>query len=415
MSTDEESSIETTQSDTSISKGKTLEDWIVFNLLVEAENSSTPRDDFNLQQLCDEKPDIFGKKGEGPEGRRRLVQKKWERTKRRTIASYVAYLKEKKVQPSACTLKLLAAASPDKPANVPIESDNVSVTPSAKSTAPPAAANVVPDESENVSVTPSEDDISGFFSNLSISGESLTSTPSPSPPLTPPRPPLTPPRPVTMEKPVSTGTPSWSAESAGAGKVLTLVHGIGRGTKQDPVIIIVDKDFPELHRGFFIHHLPSFVHEGYSREGWKVWISTYWRDRKLWSMMTYQSTNVDLANRSVIVKGPSRPCWAGMDAEWREKLDCTATTQQCVATTKAIQQDESRHFKYWLIVFPEGTHLDNVILSGDPFKVKGKIKGIVEEIDRNEHRYHTMNWKIADRNGGVDVSILDESSDDDCD
>ena len=39
----------------------------------------------------------------------------------------------------------------------------------------------------------------------------------------------------------------------------------------------------------------------------------------------------------------------------------------------------------------------------------------MEEIGGNEHRYHTMNWKIADRNGGVDVSILDESSDDDCD
>jgi hypothetical protein len=402
MSTEEESSIKTTQSDTSNTgnKGKTLEDWIVFNLLVAAEDSSTPRDDFDLQQLCDEKPDIFGKKGEGPEGRRRLVQKKWERTKRRTIASYVLYLKEKRVQPSACTLRLLAkstapsAATPDKP-------------------------DYVPDEFDNVSVTPSEDDVSELLSNLSISGDSflkrgnsgisLTSNPSPSPPLTPPRP-------VRMENVSdSTGTPSWSTESDGAGKVLTLVHGIGRGTKQDPMIIIVDKNFHEHHREFFIHHLPSFVHEGYSREGWKVWISTYWRDRKLWSMMIYQSTHVDLANRSVMVKGPSRPCWAGMDAKWKEKLNCTATTQQCAAATKAVQQDESRHFKYWLIVFPEGTHLDNVILSGDPFKVKGKIKGIMEEIGGNEHRYHTMNWKIADRNGGVDVSILDESSDDDCD
>jgi hypothetical protein len=410
MSTDDESSIETTstQSDTSSTstgkgkgkgKGKTLEDWIVYNLLVEAENSSAPRDDFDLLQLCDEKPDIFGKKKGGLQGRRRLVQKKWERTKRRPIASYVHYLKQKKVQPSACTLKLLAKSTAPPAANVP----DVSVTPSEES--------VTPSEDSD------EDTISEFLSNLSISGDSFLkrgnsniSNPSPSPLLTPPRP-------ARMEDfPVSTGTPSWSAESVGAGRELPLVHGTGRGTKFDPIVIIVDKNIPESHRGFHVHYLPNIAHEGYSRKGWKVWRSAYWRDKKFWSMMTYQSTNVDLANRSVMVKGPSRPCWAAMDAAWQEKMDCAATSDQCAATTLAIKEDESRQFTYWLIIFPQDTHLDNVILSGDPFKVKGKLKGIMEDIEGVEHRYHTMNWKIADRNGGVNVSIaVDESSEDDCD
>jgi hypothetical protein len=101
-----------------------------------------------------------------------------------------------------------------------------------------------------------------------------------------------------------------------------------------------------------------------------------------------------------------------LDTEWAGKMNCTATTSYSKHTTNAINADEERRYKYWLLIFPEKAHFENFILSGDPFKITKQMEGIMEVVKGKEYRYITMNWKIADKLGSLDIATPDADSDD---
>jgi hypothetical protein len=209
--------------------------------------------------------------------------------------------------------------------------------------------------------------------------------------------------------PSSIASPSWSADSDGIGKG-NYVDGSGSGIKSNPIIIYVNPDYPERNREFQIQYVKAFDQAEYKRNGWVLRTWACIQDRGFWSATIYNSSNVNFANRTVMIKGPSRPHWMKLDTEWTEKMACVATTSYSRNTTNAIDGDEDRRFKYWLLIFPEKTYLANEILSGDPFKIKKKMEGIVVTVNAKEHRYITINWKIADKLGSLDLATADDES-----
>ena len=368
-------------------KESELEQWIEYNRLVEVESSGEPREEFNLKRLCDEKPDIFGRKSDST---RRKVQKKWDLVKRREIQSYARLLDRKKVKRGAVTEILLKAAENDEAANV----SDYSVEEQEQEEAVEAEEEAV--EADVVS------QVVSAFGDLSVSAHTS--------------PPSTPPRLVTMSDLPSTASPVWSADSGGIGSGIgnggNFVDGSGSGLKSNPIIIYVNKDYPERNREFHIQYVKAFEQGEYKRNGWVIRTGVCSQDRATWSAAIYSTSKVNLANRAVMVKGPSRPHWMHMDTEWTTKINCAATTSYARNTTNSINGNEDRQYKYWLLIFPEKTHLANEIISGDPFKVKKRMEGIMVVVKEKEHRYITMNWKIADKHGSLDLATADDESGD---
>jgi hypothetical protein len=85
-----------------------------------------------------------------------------------------------------------------------------------------------------------------------------------------------------------------------------------------------------------------------------------------------------------------------------KKINCEATTEYHLETVAQISVDDDRKIKHWFLVFPQGTHFDNVALSGDPFTIKKTVHGVLQTFDGSNTAYRTVtaNWRIADKFGG---------------
>jgi hypothetical protein len=123
----------------------------------------------------------------------------------------------------------------------------------------------------------------------------------------------------------------------------------------------------------------------------------------MWSAVIHSSQDPALAHRTILIKGPSRAAWLTEHAAFGKKIQCAATTKYHRETVGKILLDEDRRLTHWLLVFPVETYLDNVILSGDPFRITNKkIHGILQKVDGSKAEYRTItaNWRIADKFGG---------------
>jgi hypothetical protein len=167
----------------------------------------------------------------------------------------------------------------------------------------------------------------------------------------------------------------------------------------NPRVILVDSTHPERNADFDIQYVRGIEHEGYKRNGFHIRITIAPLDRDIWSATMY-TDNPTLANRAILVKGPSRSSWYKEFESFSKKIQCDATAEYHEETVGKIDRDEDRQFAYWLLVFPEGTFLDNVILSGDQINVKKKVIGVVNVIDGIEYRCITSNWRVSDKFGG---------------
>jgi hypothetical protein len=88
-----------------MSAASNLPDWIIHNLLKDVEAAGKPQATVVLLRLCHSKEAIYGAPASPT---RRLVQKKWDLIKRRTLSSYKKLLDHYTVPYGAATLRHFA-------------------------------------------------------------------------------------------------------------------------------------------------------------------------------------------------------------------------------------------------------------------------------------------------------------------
>ena len=124
---------------------------------------------------------------------------------------------------------------------------------------------------------------------------------------------------------------------------------------------------------------------------------------------------IDYSNQAILIQGPSRIFWMNHQGYHRKKV-CASTEKAHLATINAIKADVSCQFSYWLLIFPEGVVLDNVIFSHDPEHMSASSIGLMEPVGGVDFRTLMVNWVVAEKYGGRRVggkkktTINDEST-----
>jgi hypothetical protein len=83
-----------------------------------------------------------------------------------------------------------------------------------------------------------------------------------------------------------------------------------------------------------------------------------------------------LANRAVLVRGPSQGYWHQDAERYHQDRDppekfCTQTLKVHETLQTALETNKDRLYSHWLLVFPEGTMLENHVMSDNAEHVKG--------------------------------------------
>jgi hypothetical protein len=361
-----------------------LPDFIIHNLLKDAEASGKDREDVVLKRLCHNKETLYGA---SVTLTRRSIQKKWDLIKHRSISSYIELLNYHTVPYGAATLRLVAQSLDTDEAPVDYsngeEEDEQETSASVEQE---TSASVELETSASVAA------IASAFEGISLGDKNLTQLNT------------------ANDLPFSPIRTSASASTSMADSTVVAGHSVimagnvpdgskatpHLGSKTNPNIILVNKEFPERNGEFDVQYVQGIALQGSKRNGWHIRIRISMQDSKLWSAVVYFGSDPALAYCTILIKGPSR-------AAFGKKIKCAATTEYHQETVTQIALDDDRKVKYWLLVFPEGTYFDNVALSADPFRININVHGIVQTHDgskRNEFRTVTANWRIVDKFGG---------------
>jgi hypothetical protein len=348
-----------------------LEPWVTKLLLEEIELSGKLRSNISLIDICNNAEQVFGLPASK---RRRLVQLTFANLKRKSIRNWAAYLDKFQVPYGTATLLelrgLTESASADSSASD--ESSETTATPPAVKS--PAVKSPPPFNSDiDFSFPPRPPN------QTMMSADDGTPAPSWN---TPPRPPTR-----TMMSP--DGTHSVSSTSA-------LSY---EGSKTNPYVINVDVKHPERNREFDIDFVEHMKHGDYIRKGYHIRVNAGVMDVDLWEARMYEDEGYDI-NRTILVKGPSRPFWMNKIEAYHRKAECESTKDAHNATFNDIANNDDRQVAYWLLVFPMTVTLDNVIFSGDPVNIESSSIGLKEDIDGVTFGTSIVFWKIAQRFGG---------------
>jgi hypothetical protein len=410
-------------------------------LLQDVERSTVPRAVFSFASLCNDNQPFYGRSGEP---RRRAFQYKWNNFRRRTIDGYSKALKYYGVQAGPHSLKEAEEAAnysdgsqnnddqededdpilthdpvPTDPANDPAkdpakDGDTAKDYDSAKDDEEEEAFKDImmpsssPKEEETVSI--------------SSPPRAPRATPSPSPFRTPPR--ATGFRSPVLSPPPS--NPMTSLESALSGMSLS---GSGDGvdfpgSKYNPFLSPVDLDFPERSRDFNTHIIEGLERGDYAWKAAHIRTTVPTPDRNLWSAVIPDPSTIatEYVGRVILIKAPSLDFYERNHDIYHHKLKCEQTKKahrSADAEMKANKDDE-RHSKYYLLIFPEGTELDNSHLGSSGSNTVPKYSNAI-----TFERKHVFNkygkdilgtavyWEIAFKNGGKPIGNVTDDADKD--
>jgi hypothetical protein len=192
---------------------------------------------------------------------------------------------------------------------------------------------------------------------------------------------------------------SSSAESSWTSLSEATSPELFEGSRSNPYIIRVDTNFPERHREFDVEYVDRIQHGEYVRQGYHIRANVSVADAGLFEATMF--TGNGLNDRAMLIKGPCRSSWHSQVDEYHRRSGFCENTKEKHANTKdVIKTDESRWFHYWLLIFPVGIVLDNVILSGDPIHITMERIGVKNTIDGTDFRSSFVYWRIAKREGG---------------
>jgi hypothetical protein len=167
---------------------------------------------------------------------------------------------------------------------------------------------------------------------------------------------------------------------------------------------MVNQDKPEANWGFGISLVKQVEHQNYHCDLYHIRHATGITMEDEWEAMVPVKKYPSLAERIVLVRGPSQD-YFHQDAERYHQDSFCAETKKAHETLQTnIAADKSRQECWWLLVFPEGTVLENHIISGDAVHVKKEFmelseknsaineKGKTEEVEQLSGEVY---WRIA--------------------
>jgi len=220
-------------------------------------------------------------------------------------------------------------------------------------------------------------------SNKSKKTKSTKASLPPKPPavvVASPTPPKTPPTEISIKSelfsPIMSTTSSLhTSDTNAAATVLDQVRMMESfrmdGSADYPHVIMANAVKPECNFGFDICQVNGVEHRNFDRKVIVMRKATAVPQEKEWEAYVPLVRFRTLADRSVLVRGPSQDFWHKDSKLYHE------TSEMCEATQKAhskheteIKSDPSRQCAHCLIVFPPGTDLENHILSDNAVLVK---------------------------------------------
>lgn len=381
-----------------------LEPLIEKNLLQDIEASGRTRKEFNLLAYLDSNQNTYGNKGSQ---KRRDAQKRFDAIKRATPVSYLKLLDKNKVN-SGDALKREIRSSNSSESPTPSKTTSTSDSDSEdeesddKSTATPAQPPSKPPSFKPIKTPPpkpaSMDNLTARFSNLGMPVKEIGV-----PTVT-----------ATMS---STGSSVPSTEMSVTDYVLHQVDALTAikmdGSADYPYIIIVDTSKPEANWGFEV----SFVHNvevlNFHRDIYHIRKVTGVEQAEEWTATIPSKKYPALANRAVLIRGPSQDYWH-QDAKryhqpQEDKVICEPTKKAHMVLQTNINESKDRLYSHWLLVFPQGTEMENFVMSHDAYHVMRnsfELYSAIESWDPEKKKSEFLDllgmdvhWRIAVKGG----------------
>ena len=398
----------------------------------------------SFRKICDSKPRIFGRPGRN--SNRRAVQKKFDSLKRLKVGNYLKLLQKHSVTPGPTTFACLKKEELDilqpkrgstQSPTLPIEADSESL-----SSASALLAIEAGSESESESSNSSDnciEDLYKSFSKIKIAPKTekakIQKCNIEKPKIEKPK----------IEKPNMMRTPTTLPyHSPGftsplkksnidkendevASNILSFKQQ--HGTKEYPIIIQVNSDYPERNFPFCISKIDKKEVDNYIFDAYHVsaqlkqFISKsipyqcFFQIRRSvevpdWNMHDLFIPDprewphfAPLLGRVLMASSPTLPySQRSHDFYHRQgKVDCALAKRAHEKLESDMKKDMDRQTMYFLLVFPVDTVLDNSIFSANNFKVQRFINStkLMKNDSTFENGYgkniHLMNvwWQIA--------------------
>lgn len=359
-------------------------------LLQEIEASKVLRSEFDLNALVNRKSFIYGEVGSD---KRRAVQKQFSEFKRKTAHQYLKLLGKFGISPGEGLKRELLGDG-----NEEYQKDS---------------------DEEDEAPTTTSDNGSGYESDSDYSSSTSTKAT--------PRKTTTPVEDIEFaskshHKRMSTDTDTSTTEGSSlssasiSSTVISRVEMLEKpdnkqdGSKENPYIIIADPEKPETCHGFEVALVPQVKVGNFVRSVYHIRHVTTQGMEDEWSAIIPREEFPALANRSVLIRGPSQELWHRRTDLYHEEPFCAQTALVHEAQQTAVKKSIVRLYSYWLLVLPKATMLENYIISHDSVHV---VKGTREmevafeiEDDNGKAAWETLYgmdvyWRIAEAGGNM--------------
>jgi hypothetical protein len=175
------------------------------------------------------------------------------------------------------------------------------------------------------------------------------------------------------------------------------------GSKENPIVIYVDDQFPERNGKFDVEYIPRIEHGGWAREGYHIRAEVGIADADMWS--AYMDDH-----HSIIIRGRSRSSAFDEVKAYHRKNFSADTRAVHDTTSKEMQEDPARLVKYWKLIFRSNEALNNAILSRDDVQIQKKNVGVKYTVGNIECRTMFVSWEIAKKGRGHRIENLTKSS-----
>jgi len=362
-------------------------------LLLDIEKSNLLRNDLTFGTICKLRPNYY----DTDETLKKKYFSNFDQIKRRTESAYIKLLDIFSIPLGPALKRKLrdedkVASSSKKPAS----SSKKSVPPSDDSSS--SASSSSSGSSSDKSVA----DITERFKEISIPKEieqifvpnhkeRIQQTPPPS---------------SLKKKKIMFSPDMDSATSNPIADVLNyveLIEGIRQdGTIEYPFIHIVNQEYPERNHGFDIVLVPEIEQRRHTRDAFHIRKTVSVQNSEDWEAFLPSARFPTLADRAIMVRGPSQDFFIKDTARYHADKDiiaCAPTEKKHSATEQAIDDDPSRKLEHTLLVFKKGIKLENHIFSDDAVYIDVEVNDMTAPYDNDgeviDVQGTTLFWRIA--------------------
>ncbi len=153
------------------------------------------------------------------------------------------------------------------------------------------------------------------------------------------------------------------------------------GTEWNPYVVPLNLNKPEANYGFEVVKVEGLEHSNFTRDVYIIRKTTTVGQEVLWDAEIPVHKFPALGNRSILLRGPSQDYWhTSADLYHQDERACKKTKLVHTKLETAISKTPDRKYSYWLLVFPEGTILENHVFSGDAVHVRRETNDMNAEV-----------------------------------